>query len=305
VLLDDRERRMPRMKSLPAPDRSTAGASRTGARRRRRPEDRPSRGSLLLRRARRLLRPGAWAVVGFGVLLLVSMMARSAGSADLGGRIRDSLAAVMGLRVAHVVIEGRANTPEPLVRAAIGVMPGDSLLGFSVSAARQRIETLSWVENAAVERRLPDTVLVRLTERRPFAVWQNQKKFSLIDRNGQVVGDQDVAQFGSLPLVVGADAPAFAAGLLDALAAQPSLQSHVAALVRVGDRRWNLRLLNGADVMLPEGNEISALARLAQLQASDALLDRPLAVVDMRLPDRLVIRARTDPAPAPAARKPT
>ena len=183
--------------------------------------------------------------------------------------------------------------------------PGDSLLGFSVAAARQRIETLSWVENASVERRMPDTVVVQLTERRPFAVWQNQKKFSLIARQGQVVGDQDVAAFGNLPLVVGPDAPAHATELLDALAAQPSLQSHVAAMVRVGERRWNLRLTNGTDVMLPEGNEIAALARLAQLQASNALLDRPLAVLDMRLPDRLVIRTKAEPAPPPPVRKPT
>ena len=267
--------------------------------------DRPSRLSLWLRRSRRLLRPLAWATIGFGVLLLVAMMARSAGSGDLPGRLRDALASAMGLRVEHVVIEGRANTPEPLLRAALGVMPGDSLLAFSVSAARQRIETLTWVENASVERRMPDTVVVKLTERRPFAVWQNQKKFALIDRNGQVVGDQDVAAFGNLPLVVGADAPAHATALLDALAAQPALQSHVAALVRIGERRWNLRLTNGADVMLPEGNEVAALARLAELQASNALLDRPLAVVDMRLPDRLVIRAKTDPPAPPAARKPT
>ena len=37
-----------------------------------------------------------------------------------------------GLRVTDVVIEGRANTPEPLLRAALGVSKGDPILGFSV-----------------------------------------------------------------------------------------------------------------------------------------------------------------------------
>ena len=81
------------------------------------------------------------------------------------------------------------------------------MLGFSLEGARQRIATLSWVESAAVERRLPGTLVVNLVERRPFAIWQNQGKFVLIDRDGQVVANEDVAAFGDLPLVVGAGAP--------------------------------------------------------------------------------------------------
>ena len=65
-------------------------------------------------------------------------------------------------------------------------------------------------------------------------------------------------------------------------------------------------MTNGTDVMLPEGHETEALARLAELQASNALLDRPLAVVDMRLPDRLVVRPRSEPRdPAAPAKKNT
>jgi cell division protein FtsQ len=77
----------------------------------------------------------------------------------------------------------------------------------------------------------------------------------------------------------------------------------------VGERRWNLRLNTGADILLPEGHEAAALDRLMQLQQDHALLDRPLQVVDMRLPDRLVIRPKPDPhtdaASATPAKNPT
>jgi cell division protein FtsQ len=180
------------------------------------------------------------------------------------------------------------------LRAALGVSIGDPILGFSVEMARQRMETLSWVEHATVERRLPNTVVVFLQERRPFAIWQNQAKFVLIDRSGQVVANQNVAEFRQLPLVVGPGAPAAAAPLIDALTNRPDLQKRIVAAVRVGERRWNLRLNNGADVMLPEGHEVQALDRLMQLQQQHALLDRPLAAIDMRLGDRLVLRPRPD-----------
>jgi cell division protein FtsQ len=99
--------------------------------------------------------------------------------------------------------------------------------------------------------------------------------------------------------VVGLGAPQAAAPLIDALAAQPTLQGRVVAAVRVGERRWNLRMNNGMDVLLPEGAEAQALAKLVELQASHALLDRPLQALDLRLPDRLVVRPLPDPSHAP------
>jgi cell division protein FtsQ len=171
-----------------------------------------------------------------------------------------------------------------------------------VADIRARIEALPWVEHATVERHLPGTVLVQVQERRPFAIWQNQGKFLLIDRQGQVVTDEAVAAFRELPLVVGPGAPEHAAALLDAIAALPALQARMTAAVRVGERRWNLVLNNDIQVLLPEGAAPAALARLMQLQTGHDLLDRPLQVVDMRLPDRLMLRPRpASPAPGTAA----
>ena len=259
-------------------------------------QDRPGRWKLIWRNQRRRLRSGALltgaVVLGFATLYGVQALGDGA---SLRERIGD-VAASMGLRVTNVIVEGRTKTPEPMLRAALGIRPGEPILSYSLSEARQRLESIKWVETATVERRLPATIVVRLVERRPFAVWQSEGKFLLVDRDGDIVADSDVAAFsGQLPLVVGPGAPAAAAALMDMLATQPDLQKRVVAAVRVGERRWNLRMNNGADVMLPEGAEIQALARLAELQASHALLDRPLAVVDLRLPDRLVVRPPLTP----------
>lgn len=270
--------------------------------------DRPARLTLLLRRGRRLLRPAAW--VGF-VLALLLIAAGAMHSAAPGGALatlRERIAgstASLGLRVNDIVIEGRANTPEPLLRAAMGINKGEPILGFSLDGVRRNVERLSWVESATIERRLPGTVVVHLIERRPFAIWQNQGKFVLIDRNGQVVANEDVSQFRQLPLVVGRGAPEAAAPLIDALTDRPALMARVVGAVRVGERRWNLALKGGINVMLPEGHEVAALDRLMSLQQDHALLDRPLEVVDMRLPDQLVLRPHVDPQADPATKKPT
>ncbi len=264
-------------------------------------KDRPAGWRLLLRRQRGLLKPAAWVAGAAGVLVLLLIVGHAAVPGLASGGSISSLrerfgvaTAAFGLRVTDVVIEGRTNTPEPLLRAAIGIGKGDPILGFSLEQARVRIASLSWVEHATVERRLPGTIVVFLQERRPFAIWQYQKKYVLVDRAGQVVADQDVSKFPDLPLIVGEGAPAAAATLLDALADHPALAAMVKASIRVGGRRWNLLMTSGSDVMLPEGHEIAGIKRLVQLQQEHAVLDRPLVAIDLRLPDRLVLRPRPD-----------
>jgi cell division protein FtsQ len=191
-------------------------------------------------------------------------------------------------------------------RAALGVSRGDPILDFSPEAARTRIETIAWVQRAHVERRLPGTILVRIEERRPFAIWQNNARFVIIDREGRVVAADGLDQFGPLPLLVGPGADAAGPALYDTLRREPEVAERVQAMVRIHERRWNLRLHNGTDVLLPEGAEPAAIQRLAELQREARLLDRPLAAIDLRLPDRLVLRPtrQAEPAAQPAAPQP-
>ena len=300
---------MPRVAS---PDRAPVSpglrSPRTPAKPPRPLDDRPSRLRLLLRRQRRAIACG---LAGVALLAGGAALVRAVQPARSVSLLRDWIAAGTSLPVRSIVVEGRSLTPEPRLREALGVSKGDKLLGVSLDAARARIERLTWVQHATLERRLPGTLVVQITERHPFALWQTGGKFVLIDRAGQVVAEADPAKdAAALPLVVGAGAPERAAALLDQLAALPALRARVAAAVRVGERRWNLRLNNGADVLLPEGAEAPAMARLMELHSAQALLDRPVQALDLRLPDRLVVRPLPEPPlpvppePPPAERRP-
>lgn len=253
--------------------------------------DRPGRWKLLWRRQRKLLRPTAFASIAVLVVIAgfiaIGTIGRGPSLSDRLGRI----SADAGLAIRTVVIVGREKTPEPLLAAAIGAVPGRPILAYSISEARARIEGIAWVRSAIVERVLPDTIRVVLNERRPFAVWQNQGKFTLIDQAGNTVTDSDIFTFADkLPLVVGVGAPLAAGDLMKSFNGFPVLSGRLVAAVRVGERRWDLCMTSGANVLLPEGAEPAALAKLAELQTSKALLDRPLQEIDLRLPDRLRLR---------------
>ena len=198
--------------------------------------------------------------------------------------------AAAGLVTGEVFVVGREKTPRRVLIDALDVTLGAPLLSFDAEAARRRIEAIGWVREAVVERRFPDTIFLRIEERDPLALWQKNGRLFVIDNDGVVIKGASPQNYALLPVIVGDDAPANAGLLLTVLASEPSLHQRVAAAVRVGGRRWNLRFDNGVDVELPEQNFAAAWRRLAEFERIHQLLARDITAIDLRLPDRLVVR---------------
>jgi cell division protein FtsQ len=214
-----------------------------------------------------------------------------------------ALTATAGLTVNDVVVQGRGRTDGDAILAALGAARGTPMLAISPAAAKARLEALPWIRSASVERLLPDTLYVQVVERQPLALWQRKGKLDLIDRDGAVVAVPSLDEFAELIVLVGDDAPKAAPALLEMLSSEPTLKSHVSAAVRMGGRRWNLRLDSGIDVELPEDNVGAAWRQLAQLDRTDGLLKRDIRRVDLRLPDRLVLQVPEPAKPAQIKKK--
>lgn len=270
----------------------TRGAARVPVRR--------PRGFAIKHRAPRwlvaMLRPRmamASAAAGIAVVAAVVAVVGAGGPAAVGEAAKARLVAwsgSLGLAVGEVLVEGRRETPAAEVLAALQVRYGTPLFAFSPQEARDRLLGIGWVRDARVERRLPGTIFVDLDERSPAAIWQHRGDFALVDAGGAVIGSEDVSRFSGLRLVVGDDAPAHFATLFEILNAEPDIAPKVKAAVRVGGRRWNLQFDNGITVLLPETRVAEAWATLARLAREGALLDRDIARIDLRMPDRMIVR---------------
>jgi cell division protein FtsQ len=195
-----------------------------------------------------------------------------------------------GLEVVDLLVEGRDRSLRSRILEALEVRRGTPILQLDPNTARERLKALPWVEDATVERRLPHTVYVRLIERQPLALWQQGGRLAVIDRAGKVVPEAEPRRFAMLPLVVGPDAPQHAAEIISVLHSEPGLMTKVTAAVRVGGRRWSIQLKGGVDVHLPEGGLAGAWAQLAKIEREHGILDRDVVVIDLRVPDRLVVR---------------
>jgi cell division protein FtsQ len=167
--------------------------------------------------------------------------------------------------------------------------PGGSLLGFDAEEARILLESLDWVADAEVRRSFPNRLEITLNEREPFAIWQREGNYSVIDREGVEMSGLNPLSLRHLPLVTGKGAEKAVADYVNQMEAIPDLKRKVQAAARVGERRWTLYLDNGVKIALPEQNMAAALERVAELDATQHILSKGIREIDLRTSDRLVI----------------
>jgi cell division protein FtsQ len=184
-----------------------------------------------------------------------------------------------GFKLNNIVIEGQKNLSIQDLLAQFNADNNTPIFLINLDEARKILLQNDWVAQAIVMRILPSTIVIKILERKPIAVWQYNKELFLIDDSGHSI-KADVAKFTNLPHFVGSGANLYAASFLKTL--EPNLLEQVRSIVRVGERRWDLLLKNGALIKLPEKDIQQALRYLQEKYLSNAAAVQKIKMLDMR-----------------------
>jgi cell division protein FtsQ len=217
------------------------------------------------------------------------------------GEPADILARALGLSIKAVTIAGEAELSEAEILSAAGIGPRNSLPFLDVASVRERLKTLPLVKEVAVTKFYPDRLLIEVEERQPSALWQTDGVVHVVAADGAAIDALRDRRFANLPLVVGDGANMRLGEYLALLDAAGDLRDRIRAGVFVSGRRWNLKMADGVDVLLPETNPAAAVASLVTLQRQARILDKAVLSIDLRQPDRMVARLTEDAAAARAA----
>jgi cell division protein FtsQ len=169
-----------------------------------------------------------------------------------------------------------------------------------VNDLRERLERVPLIKSASVRKLYPNELVIGLTEREPYALWQNNGELFIIAADGTVIDLMQDERFVDLPFVVGENANTRSKEYLALLDAAGPLKSRIRAGTLVAGRRWTLKMDNGMDVRLPELGAAQAMARLAKLEQEQKILEKDVLAIDLRMADRVVVRLSEEAAVARA-----
>ena len=158
----------------------------------------------------------------------------------------------VGFTLETVAIKGNNYIDPKYIVSSLNADVGTPLFAISLENIHKKLKENSWVKDVNIQRKLPNTILVSITERVPIAVWQHQKKLYLIDQEGNVIKSDKIENFSNLIHVVGIDANLYAYHLIGELNTNPVMASNIVSAVRYGERRWNLILKQNIIVKMPE-----------------------------------------------------
>lgn len=231
--------------------------------------------------------------IAAGVVLLGAVLATGARAERIGASIGhglDGVTAGMGLKLDKVYIEGESPEATAAIQRAVQLNAGQAMTSIDLNAVRERVEAVGWVRSARVVRLLPNTLIIDVTEHDRLAVWQVAGQAWVIDGHGKVIPGADAGRYPNLPLVVGKGAEQAAAEVLPLIAQRPRLMSRLEALVRVDERRWDLRLKDGSLIQLPATNQDAALIQLDEMDQRRRLLELGFSRIDLRTPEEVAVR---------------
>lgn len=197
--------------------------------------------------------------------------------------------AKFGFKINDIMVQGRQHTSSQKILKAMQLQVNDPIFKFSPHEISQNLKEVSWVKEAHVHRQLPGTIYVKIVERVPIAIWQHQKNHYLVDGEGVIITNENLATFSNLPVIVGGDAPLHVPKILHILEKHPDVRNKITALVRIGGRRWDIQLNRQVTIKLPEAKTDEAVAKLDLLLKQQRLDLEEVKIVDLRVPNKMIV----------------
>lgn len=196
-----------------------------------------------------------------------------------------------------ILLDGHKYTPKDEIIAAVAagndnnkVHIGTPIMEIDLHAIKQNLEKLTWIKRASVTRQLPSILSINMVERQPMALWQNNGQVSLIDSDGEVINERNLAQFTNLIILVGSNVPYHAGSFLKFISSSPEITDMISSGNLINGRRWNVQLKNNILIKLPEENPEKAWQYLTEKQKESKILESNVKIIDLRIEKKMYVR---------------
>lgn len=203
----------------------------------------------------------------------------------------DQLARV-GFVVREVNLHGKNYANKEKISKTLKIKYNSPIFAISLSDLKSKLESIDWIKYAAVERKLPDKINIIIKERVPVALGQKNKKLYIIDEEGAIINNFDLKSHSHLPIIIGEGAEMHANSLIKMLKVEPRLFKHIYSVIRVSERRWNVRFDNQLEVKLPEEDAEKAWNLVIKLYHKNELFSSDIVSLDLRIPNKIFVEKK-------------
>jgi cell division protein FtsQ len=203
-----------------------------------------------------------------------------------------------------IEVTGAVHTPRASVDSITRAYVGGNLFKLDIANVQNDLGKLGWIRRIEAEKKLPDTLRVRIVERTPVALLQSGDRLRYVDESGVAfaelspsVGD------GDLPLITNAGGAELTrcVALLRALRARDAeVYARISEVRPVAPDAFALFDRELGTVVYASAGDLTSKWRELHAIAQSEKLDRgAIEYADLRFADRIVIKSSKAAAPPP------
>ncbi|MBI5379074.1 MAG: FtsQ-type POTRA domain-containing protein [Nitrospirae bacterium] len=244
-------------------------------------------------------RPLLWLTLGLGALFTLGLLLLA------GREAHRWLSAQPALEVQAVEVRGVADIPGGEMAQMLQEIKGRNFLALDLRAARDRLLSHPWIEEATIRREWTGRVQVAIRERTPAAYLLLPEGLYLVDTAGALmerVQEADRSEF-RLARIVGVEAKGNRLGepirsprleaALELAAALRQMELAAGSEIRAHDPRHLAYRRNGVEVRLGRGEYTEQFQRLAEIEETLKARGLRAASIDLRFRDQVVVKPRS------------
>jgi len=152
---------------------------------------------------------------------------------------------------------------------------------------------LNWIDKVRIKRQMPDILNIEIEEYQPFAIWINDNKKFIIDKEGNSVPFleeyESNEEFKNMIILSGRGANQNAKSLFNILVINSEIMQDIYSANWVGNRRWDIRFFDGLLVKLPEIEISNAWKELIKIYANSKN-DKSIKSIDLRVEGKIYLQ---------------
>ena len=152
---------------------------------------------------------------------------------------------------------------------------------------------LNWIDKVTIKRLMPDILNIEVEEYKPFAIWINNDKKFIIDKEGNSIPFleeyEQSEEFKNMIILSGNGANENAKSLFNILVINSEISQDIYSANWVGNRRWDIRFFDGLLVKLPEIEISNAWNDLIKIYSASKN-DKAIKSIDLRVSGKIYLQ---------------
>ena len=189
------------------------------------------------------------------------------------------------LNIKKIMIENNSVIKTDVLKNQLNFLYNENLFFLNIEKIEKNLKSQTFIESFSIKKVYPNTLKLKIIEKKPIAILHNKKKKFYISSKGDLINFKEIEKYNDLPTVFG-NGQNFYSLYIDLQNIEFPLEM-IKTFYFFESGRWDLIMKDGKTIKLPIKDYLSSLENFI-LSKSHSNFEK-YKIFDYRIKDQLIL----------------